>query len=491
MKFKVEEIFRTEGVPEYTFVMPPNYNQILVDIRNPTKPVIIEGQSGTGKTVTITKVVAEHFGSACFEYLSARKSEHLSRIYEILNDNKPGKYIIDDFHRLDKKHQEEFGNKIKISAEESDPNKNSKYVIIGINKIGSGLIHLVHDVAKRCGIHRIEPGSLDTTKDLISKGEQKLNVTIGQYEQIYAESKGDYWLTQLLCQSICLENDLLETQDGDARCVVVDMSNIRRTVTARLGNAYSEPVIEFCRGKRFRSTNDPYFKILKAVSEQENSIVDLTELANSYPEVRGSINNVKDRRLFVLLESKPICDRYFHYNNETKNFAIEDPALFYFIKHVDWVKIRRDCGFRDAGKEYEFDFAISFAGVNRDLARIISKQIEIMDCSVFFDELFENNYLGKTWHATFKDIFSEKARFVVCLLDKNHLEKIWPTFERECFEPRIVDEAVIPIFIDNTVFPGIPRDLIGIDLKNKTIEVTDDFVTDNIIFRLLEKIDNV
>lgn len=489
MKFKVEEIFRTEGVPEYTFVPPPNYNQILVDIRNPTKPVIIEGQSGTGKTVTITKIVAAHSGSD-FLYLSARKAEHLTKIIEILSSNTPGKYIIDDFHRLDIKYQEEFGNRIKIAAEENEPGKHSKYIIIGINKIGSGLIRLVHDVAKRCGIHRIEPGNLETATNLIKKGEEKLNIQIGDYDKIFLESKGDYWLTQLLCQSICLENNLLETQPNITKCTV-DMNGVRKTVTSRLGNAYSEPVTEFCRGKRFRSTNDPYFKILKTISEQENSIVDLTELANSYPDVRGSINNIKDRRLSILLESKPICDRYFYYNNATKSFAIEDPALFYYIKHVDWTKIRRDCGFRESGGEFEFDFAISFAGENRDLARIISKQLELFDCSVFFDELFENNYLGKTWHAKFKEIFAEKARFIVCLLDKNHLTKIWPTFERECFEPRIADEAVIPIFIDDTVFPGIPKDLIGIDLKSKTIEANDDFVTDNIFFKLLEKIDSL
>ena len=53
-------------------------------------------------------------------------------------------------------------------------------------------------------------------------------------------------------------------------------------------------------------------------------------LANRYEGVRGSINNIKERRLVVLLESKPICARHFYYyNGETKNFAIEDPALFY------------------------------------------------------------------------------------------------------------------------------------------------------------------
>jgi len=49
-KYVVEEVFVTEGVPQYTFVKPPNYNEVLVDMRRPGKPVIIEGQSGSGKT---------------------------------------------------------------------------------------------------------------------------------------------------------------------------------------------------------------------------------------------------------------------------------------------------------------------------------------------------------------------------------------------------------------------------------------------------------
>lgn len=50
MKYLVEKVFVTEGIPQFTFIKPPNYNEILLDIRRKGKPVIIEGQSGTGKT---------------------------------------------------------------------------------------------------------------------------------------------------------------------------------------------------------------------------------------------------------------------------------------------------------------------------------------------------------------------------------------------------------------------------------------------------------
>jgi hypothetical protein len=78
----------------------------------------------------------------------------------------------------------------------------------------------------------------------------------------------------------------------------------------------------------------------------------------------------------------------------------------------------------------------------------------------------------------------------VCLLDKAYLERIWPTFERECFLPRVPLGEVIPIYLDDTKFVGIPADTVGIkyasDLANPKWQ---DDVIDKIVFRLLERLD--
>ena len=239
-------------------------------------------------------------------------------------------------------------------------------------------------------------------------------------------------------------------------------------------------------GKRFRPTNDPYLKLLRCVGEQDSSIVDLTELANANEAVRGSINNIKERRLAALIEDKPLCERYFYYNPETKKFAIEDPAHIYYLKHLDWEQLKRDCGFRAQEHDFQYDFALSFAGENRELARLIASQFEVLDCSYFFDELYENNFLGGTWHRHFLQIFKEDSRFVVCLLDRNYLDKIWPTFERECFLPRFADGAVIPIFLDDTIFPGIPQDTVGVHFRTagETEQQLLDRVIDEIVLPL-------
>jgi len=488
MQYLVEEVFRTEGVPEFTFVKPPNFNEILVDIRNEGKPTIIEGQSGTGKTTVAKKIIEQAFPHGEFGYLSARTSGDMPKIIAIAEGRLQGKWIIDDFHRLDTSIQKQIANLLKVAAEDFKPTIHPKLVLIGINKVGSSLIYLVHDIAKRCGIHRILPGDSEAIIKMIAIGEEKLNIAFNDKDVIFNETKGDYWLTQLTCQNICLNHSVLETQTE--KCFLEYRKEaVRLRIVSRLENSYKEPVKEFCRGKRFRPTNDPYFRLLRLIGFQEGSIVDLNELANAHPDVKGSINNIKDRRISIVLESKPICERYFYYTSDTKTFAIEDPAFFYYLKHLDWEQLRKDCGFRDDKHFYDWDFAISFAGENRSLAKSIADLLEILDCTVFYDQYYEANYLGTAWSKQFKEVFGTKSRYVICLLDKHHAEKIWPTFERDCFTPRVDEGAVIPVYLDDTPFVGIPKDIVGIDFK--ACNPNDiDLVTDKIVYKLEEKLRN-
>lgn len=464
MKLNVEEVFVTEGVPAFTFVRPPNYNKILVDIRTPGKPVILEGQSGTGKTTCVRQIIQDLSDSVETRYLSARQPVDVSAIEKIAKERTEGRFVIDDFHRLAAELQASLADIAKTSAEAANDEAVTKLIIVGINHVGSALIQLVPDIAKRTGIHKIQPGGQGEIYSLIESGCNKLNVEIDGFEAIFEETRGDYWLTQQLCQSICLANDILVTQESHEK-IGFDINSIRKDVVDQLHSAHYTAVKEFCRGKRFRPSNQPYFKVLRAIGQGGNSNVDLNELANADPHVRGSINNIKEHRLTTLLESKPIVDKCFHYNKETKNFSIDDPALFYFIQHLDWDRLQADCGFRNEEQSFEYDVAISFAGENRRLAKHIAKQLEALDVPVFFDEMFEANFLGHAWTKVFREIFAEKSRIVLCLLDEYHAEKIWPTFEREHFAPRVAEQNVIPVYLDDTKFVGIPSDIIGVQFR--------------------------
>lgn len=158
--------------------------------------------------------------------------------------------------------------------------------------------------------------------------------------------------------------------------------------------------------------------------------------------------------------------------------------------------MRIDCGFRDKEDVFDFDIAISFAGEDRALAKYLAQQLIELDVQVFYDENFEANYLGKTWSKEFTRIFGIASRYVVCLLDGYHQAKIWPTFEREVFAPRVKNGDVIPVFLDETPITGIPKDVVGIRFlddqfpwRNPDDDAWRDRAGNEIILKIIDKLD--
>lgn len=211
-KALLEDVFVTEGVPEHTFVKPPNFTALLVDIRRLAKPVIVEGQSGTGKTTAVKKVIAEAFPENSPKILTPRDPKDLPIISQISEGSGDEIFIIDDFHRLEKPLKEKIANLAKMIAEREDRSGLPKIVIVGINEVGADLIQLVPDIAKRIGIHKISSGNRTTIGEIIGLGSEALNVEIEDHDGIFKESGGDYWLTQQLCKTICISDNVSEAQ---------------------------------------------------------------------------------------------------------------------------------------------------------------------------------------------------------------------------------------------------------------------------------------
>jgi hypothetical protein len=81
-KKKLGDVFKTVGLPPYTYVKPAYYGEVRADISQPGKHLLIEGPSGIGKTCVAFKVF-EELGWAKddrFSYVSCRDNDGPSRI---------------------------------------------------------------------------------------------------------------------------------------------------------------------------------------------------------------------------------------------------------------------------------------------------------------------------------------------------------------------------------------------------------------------------
>ncbi|HHO2161966.1 TPA: hypothetical protein ACRTNB_004239, partial [Aeromonas hydrophila] len=223
--FKLQEIFKINGVPEHTFVRPKEYTQLSVALDTPGRNIIIEGPSGIGKTSAITQAMKDvGIDDSIFEVLSARKTKDTARIHDVANGDFDFA-IIDDFHRLEKTLKGQLANLIKTMADDEVADK--KLILIGISDAGKSLINLADDIVNRVEVISFETNSDHKIDELISLGEEKLNISFNTKEEIIESSNGSFFLAQLLCYHCCIEAEQIQQAIGARKLIEISFETIK------------------------------------------------------------------------------------------------------------------------------------------------------------------------------------------------------------------------------------------------------------------------
>lgn len=64
----------------------------------------------------------------------------------------------------------------------------------------------------------------------------------------------------------------------------------------------------------------------------------------------------------------------------------EDPQFVFHIRNIAWRKFAERVGYLNVDFESKYDFALSFAGTNRDLAGRIADLLNERELAVFCDK---------------------------------------------------------------------------------------------------------
>jgi uncharacterized protein YjbI with pentapeptide repeats len=124
--------------------------------------------------------------------------------------------------------------------------------------------------------------------------------------------------------------------------------------------------------------------------------------------------------------------------------------------------------------QYEYDFAISFADENREIARTLSEALRKEGARIFYDDDFKPDLLGKNLRKEFKKIYSKKTQYLVVIISRYYPLKDWSQFEFEVGKKEAKKrkvEFILPIRLDSTMIVGLPSTLAYLDLrKNGNIE---------------------
>lgn len=442
---KLEEVFKMNGVPTYTFVRPQEFTQLLVALRTPGRGVVIEGPSGIGKTSAVENALAELGIKDGVAKLSARRREDVEYIEALPEMGRVGVVVVDDFHRLSDPTKSRLADYMKTLADESS--ENVKIVIIGINRAGENLIRFANDLVNRIEVISFEANADDKVNELLVKGEEALGISINVREEIVQEVRGSFYLAQLLGHEVCVMSGVTE-RPTEARQLTVSLPAVVASVWARLGRNYRERCSVFCLGTRSRTDGRaPYLHILRWLAESNDWTLSLRDAMRTHSELRGSVGQVVDKGfLGGLIDKSDELRAVLHFDQDSVQLTVEDPQFLFYIRNMPWQTFSQDIGFRNIDVSRRYDFALSFAGANRDIAQALFDRFQEHEVEVFYDKNEQHRILAEDVEQYLLPIYQSEARFVIALLGPEYPKRVWTRFEAKAFKDRFAEGAVIPVW---------------------------------------------
>lgn len=168
-----------------------------------------------------------------------------------------------------------------------------------------------------------------------------------------------------------------------------------------------------------------------------------------HPALRPSVSQVVEKGHLknLLEERRETLSDLLHYEEEGRVLAVEDPQFFFYIKHLPWNRFAERLGYFEVSFESTYDFALSFSGTDRDIAKGIFDRLSERELGVFYDANEQSRILASNVEEYLAPIYKSEASYVVALLGPDYPAKIWTRFESNQFKTRFGDNAVIPIWL--------------------------------------------
>lgn len=129
---------------------------------------------------------------------------------------------------------------------------------------------------------------------------------------------------------------------------------------------------------------------------------------------------------------------------------------------------------------YQYDFALSFAGEDREIVDNIAESLSNKGIKVFYDKFYKTDLVGRDLFNHFKSIYGKKSKFVVMFISKNYVLKDWTNFEFEIAKDEAKTrkkEFIIPIRLDSTIIHGLSRNIGYIDFEGERYKGTLEILT--------------
>jgi hypothetical protein len=340
------DVFRTTRMPTHTLVETPQLEELCFELTVPGRLLVVEGPSGIGKTVAVKYAldwVATH-GHRRWSatYLNAKDASDVGRIDALLQRPTAelrGYTIIDDFHDLGQGHKRRLGRHAKALADRDG--QEAKLIFVGIPRMHESIAREVPDLGSRMTTMRIRRVEVAHIRELIEKGEQALNVGFVHRARLAVGAQGSFIIAQRLCETAVRKAHIWETLRVRVQ-LDLDVPQLLPAVLESLHAELYPRVQAFAMQDDRADARGAALALLWHLREADDGSMQISYVRPRYPELHDAFELL----LKNIAEPSGNADwrSLFYCDPAGGQIAIEDPKLHFYLKHLRWEQLGRDCG---------------------------------------------------------------------------------------------------------------------------------------------------
>ena len=190
--------------------------------------------------------------------------------------------------------------------------------------------------------------------------------------------------------------------------------------------------------------------VLKWLTESDTWSLALSPAIQKHPAQKAGVTQIVEKGFLLdFIESHEELAKYIHFDPNTRTISAEDPKLIFYLRTLNWNNFAKDIGYLQLVSSPKYDYALSFAGANRDIAKKIFERLTALEIDVFYDQNEQAEILSENVEEYLFPIYNSEAAYVVPLLSKEYPTKVWTKFESKAFKERFGQKAVIPVWFND------------------------------------------
>lgn len=121
-----------------------------------------------------------------------------------------------------------------------------------------------------------------------------------------------------------------------------------------------------------------------------------------------------------LISASDDIQRVIYFDKISGTLVIQDPQFVFYIRNLSWPKFAEEVGFLSLAFPSRYDFALSFAGPDRDVAEALFNSLHENELEVFYDRNEQHRILAADVEEYLAPIYSSDAQLVVCILGNEY-----------------------------------------------------------------------